>query len=217
MRNRRRPALLLTAALLAAPLLTACSGSSTNDVKAAAQDFLDEWTGGHPDAAAKQTTDAAATTALLKQTAEDLPDATLKAEVGKVTVRNDTATVAWKATWDLAAAPDWSYDATLDLRQADDTWRVVSGPAIVSPELGKGQHLVLTRSLPDRAAITDAGGQPLFAPTEVVNVGVDPGQVTDLPSLAATLGAATGVDPQQITTDVQKAKPGQFVPVSCSW
>jgi cell division protein FtsI/penicillin-binding protein 2 len=90
---------------------------------------------------------------------------------------------------------------------------VVSEPTIVNPELDKGQHLVLTRSLPDRAAITDAGGQPLFAPTEVVNVGVDPGQVTDLPSLAATLGAATGVDPQQIITDVQKAKPGQFVPV----
>jgi cell division protein FtsI/penicillin-binding protein 2 len=211
--NRRRPALLLTAALLAAPLLTACSGSSEDDVKAAAQGFLDDWTGGHPDAAAKQTTDPGATTALLKQTAEDLPDATLKARVGKVTVKDDTATVAWKATWDLAAAPDWSYAATLDLRQSGDSWKVVSEPTIVHPELDPGQHLVLTRSLPDRAAVTDANGQPLFTATEVVNVGVDPGQVTDLPTLAAALGAATGIDPQQIISDVQKAKPGQFVPV----
>jgi cell division protein FtsI/penicillin-binding protein 2 len=211
--NRRRPALLLTAALLAAPLLTACSGSSQDDVTAAARGFLDDWTGGHPDAAAKQTTDPDATTALLEQTAEDLPDATLKAKVGTVTVKDDTATVAWKATWDLAAAPDWSYAATLDLEKSGDSWKVVGEPTIVSPELDKGQHLVLARSLPDRAAITDANGQPLFTPTEVVNVGVDPGQVTDLPSLAAALGAATGVDPQQIVTDVQKAKPGQFVPV----
>jgi cell division protein FtsI/penicillin-binding protein 2 len=211
--NRRRPALLLTAALLAAPLLTACSGSSQDDVTAAARGFLDDWTGGHPDAAAKQTTDPDATTALLKQTAEDLPDATLKAKVGTVTVKDDTATVAWKATWDLAAAPDWSYAATLDLEKSGDSWKVVGEPTIVSPELDKGQHLVLARSLPDRAAITDANGQPLFTPTEVVNVGVDPGQVTDLPSLAAALGSATGVDPQQIVTDVQKAKPGQFVPV----
>ena len=122
MLNRRRPALLLTAALLAAPLLTACSGSSEDDVRAAAQGFLDDWTGGHPEAAAKQTTDADATTALLKQTAEDLPDATLKATIGKVTVENGTATVAWKATWDLAAAPDWSYAATLDLRQSGNSW-----------------------------------------------------------------------------------------------
>src|SRR5205085_11323594 len=124
-------------------------------------------------AAAKQTSDPAATTALLEQTARDLPDATLKAKVGRVTVKNDTATVAWKATWDLAAAPDWTYDATLDLRQAHDGWQVVSKPTVVSPELGKGQHLVLSRSLPDRAAITDATGQPLFTPTEVVNVGID--------------------------------------------
>ncbi|NYJ04242.1 penicillin-binding transpeptidase domain-containing protein [Petropleomorpha daqingensis] len=213
MLNRRRPALLLTAALLAAPLLTACSGSAQEDVTAAAQGFFDDWTGGHPEAAAKRTTDAAATTALLEQTAEDLPDATLKASVGKVSVKDDTATVAWKATWDLAAAPDWSYAATLDLKKSGDSWKVVSEPTIVSPELDKGQHLVLTRSLPDRAAITDATGQPLFTPTEVVNVGVDPAQVTDLPALAAALGAATGIDPQQIITDVQKAKPGQFVPV----
>ena len=143
MLNRRRPALLLTAALLAAPLLAACSGSSQDDVTAAAQGFLDDWTGGHPDAAAKQTTDPDATTALLKQTAEDLPDATLKAKVGKVTVTDDTATVAWKATWDLAAAPDWSYAATLDLEKSGDSWKVVSEPTIVSPELDKGQHLVL--------------------------------------------------------------------------
>nr|WP_179722195.1 penicillin-binding transpeptidase domain-containing protein [Petropleomorpha daqingensis] len=205
--------MLLTAALLAAPLLTACSGSAQEDVTAAAQGFFDDWTGGHPEAAAKRTTDAAATTALLEQTAEDLPDATLKASVGKVSVKDDTATVAWKATWDLAAAPDWSYAATLDLKKSGDSWKVVSEPTIVSPELDKGQHLVLTRSLPDRAAITDATGQPLFTPTEVVNVGVDPAQVTDLPALAAALGAATGIDPQQIITDVQKAKPGQFVPV----
>src|SRR5205085_1025211 len=96
---------------------------------------------------------------------------------------------------------------------ADDGWQVVGEPTIVSPELDKGQHLVLTRSLPDRAAITDGAGQPLFTPTEVVDVGVDPGKVTDLTSLAAALGGATGVDPQRIVSDVQKAKPGQFVPV----
>ncbi|WP_448627397.1 penicillin-binding transpeptidase domain-containing protein [Geodermatophilus sp. URMC 64] len=213
MRRRRGRALVLTAALLAAPVLTACSGSAEDDVRAAAQDFLDEWTGGSPDAAAKLTSDPAATTTLLQQTAEDLPDATLSAELSRVRVDGEQATVAWTATWDLAAAPDWSYDATLDLREGDDGWQVVSAPTIVSPELGEGQHLALTRSLPERAAITDATGAPLFTPTEVVNVGVDPGQVTDLPALAAALSAATGIDAQQIVTDVQKAQPGQFVPV----
>ena len=81
------------------------------------------------------------------------------------------------------------------------------------PELGEGQHLVLDRQLPERAPITDATGAPLFAPTEVVRVGVDPGQVTDLPALAAALSAATGVAAEEITADVQAAPAGQFVPV----
>jgi cell division protein FtsI/penicillin-binding protein 2 len=47
----------------------------------------------------------------------------------------------------------------------------------------------------------------------VVNVGVDPGKVTDLPALAAALSSATGVAAADITRAVQAGKPGQFVPV----
>ncbi|HEV7188346.1 MAG TPA: penicillin-binding transpeptidase domain-containing protein [Blastococcus sp.] len=209
----RRGAAALTAVLIAVPVLAACSGSSEDDVKAAAQGFLHDWSDGHAAAAAKETTDAGAATTLLQQTAKDLPGAKLSAKLGKVDVKGKNATVAWTATWHLAAAPDWTYAASLDLREGGNGWQVVAEPTLVHPDLGKGQHLVLARSLPDRATITDASGAPLFAPTEVVNVGVDPGKVTDLPSLANALAAATGVAADQITADVQKAKPGQFVPV----
>ncbi|MGY1780520.1 penicillin-binding transpeptidase domain-containing protein [Geodermatophilus sp. SYSU D01036] len=210
----RRTAVLGTVlTLLSAPALAACSGSSEDDVRAAAQAFLDDWAGGDTGAAADATTDPDAATALLEQTATDLPGATLDAELGDVTVRDGTATAAWTATWDLAAAPAWSYEATLELREGEDAWQVVAEPTLVHPELGEGQRLQLTRSLPERAAVTDAAGQPLFTPTEVVNVGVDTGQVADLPSLAAALSAATGVSAEEITADVQAAPAGQFVPV----
>ncbi|MGY1733971.1 penicillin-binding transpeptidase domain-containing protein [Geodermatophilus sp. SYSU D01045] len=210
----RRAAVLGTVlTLLSAPVLAACSGSSEDDVRAAAQAFLDDWAGGDTDAAAGATTDPGAATALLEQAATDLPDATLGAELGDVTVEDGTATAGWTATWDLAAAPDWTYEATLELREGEDAWQVVAEPTLVHPELGEGQRLQLTRSLPERAAITDAAGQPLFTPTEVVNVGVDTGQVTDLPSLAAALSAATDVPAEEITADVQAAPAGQFVPV----
>lgn len=198
---------------MVAPVLAGCSGDSSGEVRAAAQAFLDDWAAGDAEAAARGTTDPAATTTLLTRTATDLADAALAAEVGDVTVEDGTATVAWEATWDLVAAPDWTYSATLDLTEADDSWQVVSAPTIVHPELAEGQHLQLTRSLAERAPITDAAGAPLFTPTEVVNVGVDPGQVTDLPSLAAALSAATGVAAEEITADVQAAPAGQFVPV----
>jgi cell division protein FtsI/penicillin-binding protein 2 len=202
------------AVLVLAPLLAGCSSDPSEDVQKAAQAFLDDWSAGKTDAAAALTTDSTATKALLEQTATDLPDATLAADLGKVTVGDDgKATVDWTATWDLAAAPDWSYPATLSLTEGDDDWQVVSAPTVVHPELGEGQHLALTRALAERAPITDATGAPLFTETEVVNVGVDKAQVTDLPSLAAGLSAATGIPAEEITADVTAAPDGQFVPV----
>jgi cell division protein FtsI/penicillin-binding protein 2 len=209
----RGPALATALLLLTAPVLGACSGNAEEDVRAAATAFLDAWAGGDLAVAAAATTDPDAATALLDQTATDLPEAALGTEVGEVAVEDGTATVGWTATWDLDAAPDWSYDATLRLEEGDEAWQVVAEPAVVHPELGEGQHLELARSLPDRAPITDATGAPLFSPTEVVNVGVDKAQVTDLPSLAAGLSAATGVAAEEIAADVEAAPDGQFVPV----
>ncbi|MBB3085772.1 penicillin-binding transpeptidase domain-containing protein [Geodermatophilus sabuli] len=211
--TRRGTVLGTTLVLIAAPALAACSGDPSEEVRAAAEGFLEDWAAGDVEAAAAATTDPEAAGALLDQAAADLPDAALTPELGTVAVEDGTATVAWTATWDLAAAPEWSYPATLQLRAAEEGWDVVAEPALVHPELGEGQHLVLTRELPDRAAITDATGQPLFSPTEVVDVGVDPAQVTDLPALAQALSAATGVAAEEITADVQAAPAGQFVPV----
>ncbi len=210
---QRAPALATALVLLTAPVLGACSGDAEADVRAAATAFLDAWTGGDLAAAARATTDPDAATALLEQTATDLPEATLDAGIGEVAVEGGAATVGWTATWDLSAAPDWRYDSTLRLEEGDDAWQVVAEPALVHPELGEGQHLELDRSLPDRAPITDANGAPLFTPTEVVDVGVDKAQVTDLPSLAAGLSAATGIAAEEIVADVEAAPAGQFVPV----
>ena len=214
MRVRTRPTYALALSLLiTVPVLAGCSGSAEDDVRAAAQGFLDDWAAGDTAAAARATDDPDAATALLEQTAADLPDAALDPELKKITIEDGSATVTWTATWDLAAAPEWSYDASLDLEQVDDTWRVVAAPTLVHPELGEGQHLQLIRSLPERAPITDAAGAPLFTATEVVNVGVDRAQVTDLTALAAALSAATGVAAEDIVADVQAAPEGQFVPV----
>jgi cell division protein FtsI/penicillin-binding protein 2 len=203
--------------VLAGPVLTACSDSAEDQARSVAEGFLADWSAGRTADAAAVATDPSAVTALLEQTAEDLPDAVLTAELDgrddAVTVQEGTATVGWTATWDLAAAPDWSYDASLRLTESDDGWQVLAEPTIVHPELGEGQHLDLTRALPERAPITDADGQPLFTPTEVVNVGVDKARVTDLPALAAGLAAATGVAAEDIVNDVKAAPDGQFVPV----
>ncbi|TFV58766.1 penicillin-binding protein [Geodermatophilus sp. DF01-2] len=213
MRTRRTTVLGSALALLAVPVLAACSGDAEDDVRAAAEAFLTDWAAGDTAAAAGATTDPEMATALLEQTATDLPEATLTPELGRVAVEDGTATVDWTASWDLAAAPDWSYPATLRLQEAEEGWDVVAEPTLVHPELGEGQRLLLERVLPERAPITDAAGQPLFTPTEVVDIGVDPAQVTDLPALAEALSAATGIAAEEIVADVQAAPEGQFVPV----
>ena len=213
----RRPTVLgATLVLLALPVLSACSGSAEDDVRSAAEEFLSAWREGDLARAAGTTTDPDAATALLEQTAEDLPEGLASAEPardGAVSVEDDAATVRWTPTWDMVGAPQWSYDATLRLREQDDDWRVVAEPALVHPDLGEGQRLQVQRTLPERAAVTDADGQPLFTETEVVEVGVDPAQVTDLPALAAALSDATGIPAADIAADVEAAPEGQFVPV----
>ena len=213
-----RPALPLSLTLLlAVPALAACGASAEEEAWSVAEGFLADWADGRLDDAADLTTDPELTAALLAQTAEDLPDARLAHEVdgrdGAVRIEDDVATVGWTATWDLAAAPDWSYEATLRLRESGDSWKVVAEPGLVHPELGEGQRLEVARGLPERAPITDASGAPLFTPTEVVQVGVAKGQETDLPALAAALSAATGISAEDIVARVQAAPAGQFVPV----
>ena len=209
-----RGTVLSTALVLLA--LSACSGDAEDDVRSTAQEFLSAWAEGDLAAAAAETTDPDAATALLEQTAEDLPEGLSSADLaedGAVSVEEDTATVRWTPTWDMVGAPAWTYESTLRLRQQDDEWRVVAEPALVHPELGEGQRLQVERTLPERAPITDADGEPLFTETEVVEVGVDPAQVTDLPALAAALSEATGIPAADIIADVEAAPQGQFVPV----
>ena len=70
----RGPALATTLLLLTAPVLAACSGDAEDDVRDAAATFLDAWSGGELAEAAGATTDPDAATALLEQTAGDLPE-----------------------------------------------------------------------------------------------------------------------------------------------
>ena len=62
--SRRATVVLTTAAVLAAPVLAGCSNTAEDDVRTAAQSFLDDWSHGRTDQAAKLTTDAGAATTL---------------------------------------------------------------------------------------------------------------------------------------------------------
>lgn len=219
---RRRLAAALGLVLTAALGLVACSGDDGPSPRDVAQEFLDKWGSGDVAGAAGRTDDASSAQAVLQQVKESLAATKAELRAGDASEKDGRATVPFTASWTLpGAAGPWTYDGELALVEKDDAWLVTWQPSIVHPELGADQELVVTRALPDRAPILDAAGQPLFAETPVVIVGIQPNQVKDLPGLAGTLAASLNtltpnpnVEAAQIVADVRKAaKPDQFVTV----
>ena len=216
---RRRPPTLAALLAIVALLASGCFlGKDKPGPEDAASAFLDSWSSGDVAAAAGRTDDsAAATTALQRLDTALGKGAKLTATLGAVTKQDDDhASAAYTASWQLPGigAP-WRYDGTLPLVRTQDTWGVQWKPADLHPKLTAAglASLKVEHVLPERAALQDAAGAPLFAKTDVVTVGVQPSKVTDLPGLAAKLAAVLKIDAADIVADVKKASPNAFVSV----
>ncbi|MDQ2837436.1 MAG: penicillin-binding transpeptidase domain-containing protein [Actinomycetota bacterium] len=130
--------------------------------------------------------------------------------------QSSSATVNYDASWTLpGVATPWKYSGSLPLVKQGKNWLVSWSTADIQPQLPSGSHLSVQRSQPTRAAVTDDKGVALFAPTEVVTVGIDTGTVADLPSLAKALAVVPQLQTTaaEISTAVKAAGKNQFVPV----
>ncbi|HZB51430.1 MAG TPA: penicillin-binding transpeptidase domain-containing protein, partial [Mycobacteriales bacterium] len=180
-----------------------------------ARAFVAAWARGDTATAAAQTDDPAAARAGLDALRKGLGATSGTVTLGEVTSEGeDNAIARYTAEWVLpAVAAPWRYDGTLPLVRSDDAWTVQWGPNDLHPKLQTGQTVRVVRELPERAALQDAAGQPLFRREAVVTVGVEPRRVPDLPALATALAAALEIDPADVVADVRTAKPTAFVPV----
>ncbi len=205
LRSRLVPFVLLA---LTGAVLAGCHGGGQPD-RAAAQAYLDAYAARNAGSAAGHTTDAAAAQQALAGTFRALPGATPRFTVTGVTGRKDaSSSVDYSATWSFpATTASWSYRASLPMTKTAAGWQVAWSPAAVVPGLQPGQQLAEKRTAPPRAALDDRSGQPLFTEQPVVTVGVDPAQVTDLPSLAAALAAVPELQTTaaEVTAAVQAA------------
>lgn len=209
---RRSAAVLAVAATLLASGCSVFSNDPGPDDTARA--YLDAWARADTAGAAGRTDDPARAGAAL--------DAFGKAlgvrgtfTLGTVTEQDDDhASAAYAASWPLpAVAGPWAYSGTLPLVRGDGAWTVQWAASDLHPKLVEGRTVRVVRGLPERAAVQDSAGQPLFTRAKVVTVGVEPRKATDLPSLAATLASVLGVTAADVVADVRKAKPDAFVPV----
>lgn len=226
-RNRLRPPLaLLAATALAAGALTACSGGDGPERSVDA--FLAGWRSGDlqavglvdPTGAKVPAADVARELKELSGELAATPPALTRRGEAKVT--KDVATAVVKVDWALPGGTRWAYERPVRLTRGGDEWRVIWEPQVVQEQLTRGDRLGLRRDTATRAAVLDAAGQPIVAPRPVVRVGLQPGEVTDLPGLTRKLDAAfrairPAITPPVDLSDLRKrladADPGAFVEV----
>lgn len=126
-----------------------------------------------------------------------------------------------RAAWQLAGDRTWDYETEVVLVRAEEelTWSVRWAPTLVHPRLADGLVLRARRTTPPRAEVRSADGTALVTNREVVDVGIEPARVEDLPRLVAdladTLAAALDVelDRSGLVDRVEGADDNAFVQV----
>ncbi len=218
-RADRRWLALLLAAVLATLALSGCGHPKKVPAEQlAAQAYLDALGGADSATAGQRTTDATGATAAIGRSLTGLGDGARGSL--RVTGLSDrqagSATADYDASWQLpGVATPWTYSGSLPMVKQAADWRVSWDASDIHPQLVNGSHLALQRTQPARAALTDRTGSPLFTPTPVVTVGINPAGVRDLAALAAQLAAVPALQTSaaEIAGDVKAAGKDQFVPI----
>jgi cell division protein FtsI/penicillin-binding protein 2 len=212
----------VVALTIAALALTGCGhAKKVPPEQQAAQAYLSALGAADAATAGQHTTDAAAATAAIGTSLTGLSGGSsgLRGElrVTGLTDRQPTsATAHYDASWQLPGVSiPWKYTGSLPMVKQADNWQVKWQAGDIHPQLAEGSHLTLKRTQPTRAALQDRNGKPLFTPTAVVTVGINPAGVRDLAGLAKRLAAVPDLQTTaaEITSAVHAAGKNQFVPI----
>jgi hypothetical protein len=114
----------------------------------------------------------------------------------------------------LPQAGTWNPVTTVRLTDRSGRWQVLWSPKTISPALGAGDTLAVSRTWPPRAAVLGAGGVPLTRTASNVVVGVVGSRIASTTVVRADLVAAgaTGAQADQALAQA-KAHPTFFEPV----
>lgn len=217
-RRLRLSALAVTIAVTGLGLAGCTHAKKIPPEQVAAQGYLAALASGDAGRAAQSTDDPASAQPTIQKSLQGLgvgTKATL-AVTGLIDRQDSTATANYTASWTLpGASTPWKYSGSLPVVKKGKAWVVGWRASDLAPHLPNGSHLSLQRTQPARAALQDRNGKPLFTKTPVVEVGINPANVVDLPSLARTLAAVPQLQTtaSEITTAVKASPKNQFVPL----
>ncbi|MEJ3747145.1 penicillin-binding transpeptidase domain-containing protein [Actinomycetes bacterium KLBMP 9797] len=214
---------MVTGVIVAAGVLTACSGGDGPDKSVEA--FLSGWRSGQLDSVGfvdptgKQIAGADVATQIKELSGElaTTPPQLRREGDPKETKNIATSTVA--VDWTLPGGAHWTYPTTLRLQKGDDdAWRVIWEPKVVHEKLTTGDKLDLRRLSAERGAVLDGAGQPIVQKRATVTVGVEPQGVVEINSLVKEFdklfkSVGTTVGLADLPARVAAAKPTAFVDV----
>jgi cell division protein FtsI/penicillin-binding protein 2 len=133
---------------------------------------------------------------------------------GSVTGDGATAIAPLTSIYHLPGIGNFRIHSRIRLSEKKGRWLIDWSPSAVSPALGTGDRLVLTRTWAPRAPILGAGGAALTTTQTEVQVGVEGSRIQDPAAVSAVLEAA-GASTTQVAQALAAAKthPSYFEPV----
>jgi Penicillin binding protein transpeptidase domain/Penicillin-binding Protein dimerisation domain/NTF2-like N-terminal transpeptidase domain len=201
------------AAVLAAALLTACSGApSAQDV---ANSYLADWAKRDwPAMRALVARPPASFTSVNAAALSDIGVVRASYAGGPLTQNGSSAREPVTQRLRLTGIGTATVRSVLRLTSTAVGWRVAWSPAAIAPQLQHGGRLSLQVNWPARAQILGAGGTPLTVQATMVTIGVEGSRIQSDAVVSSALAAA-GAPPSAITTALTgaKAHPSWFEPV----
>jgi cell division protein FtsI/penicillin-binding protein 2 len=139
------------------------------------------------------------------------------------------ASADFTATLQLRGFGRWTYQGRMSLVRIVTTangtrtlaepgdgggkWLVNWQPSTLHPQMRVGLAFARTRTWPARASILDGQGRVLVGAGEVVQIGVEPRDITDRVAVAKALQEQLGYSPAELDRAIARSQPDWFVPV----
>jgi penicillin-binding protein 2 len=185
-----------------------------------ARAFLDDWQAQNTSAMYSMLSPAAAQTISKDQFenayANVRSEATLRSlgyTILSVDVTPTDAVVKFEVALHTALFGDIVRSTRMLLNNPDGAWKVVWDGQTILPELENGNRLILHRDTPARGNIYDRNGLALASETEVVEIGVIPGLITDEETMLSYLSTALHLPSEVIRQKYDPDHPDTYYPV----
>src|SRR6266566_1181216 len=207
----RLVAALLAVAILALSLIGGCAAEPS--AEPTVRNFLLAWEQGRYNDAAAYTTGAPhLVAAALRGEYQQVGAAAVFLNMGNISVHGDHADARFHVSVDLGqdGAP-WRYQGEFALRRVGTDWKIEWRPSVINPHLRAGLRFAAITRMPDRAPVLDSGGRPLVRLSAAYELGVRPNRLAHPRATAAKFAAVTGLDPDQVLSQIRSAQPNRFL------